>query len=156
VDRKAYDAAYYAEHRDKILGQKRVYHVKHADVIKARAAKWKVEHRDEARAYDAEYYVEHHDERRAYNMKWTAEHPEAANAIKTNYTHRKRANGGTFSRATWEHLKTLFGHCCAYCRRRMKRLEQDHVIPISKGGWHFSGNIVPACRSCNSRKGAKV
>lgn len=28
----------------------------------------------------------------------------------------------------------------------------DHVIPISRGGFHTEGNLVPACRSCNSSK----
>jgi len=69
---------------------------------------------------------------------------------------RRRAAGGGFTAAAWEHLKALFGHCCAYCRRKMKKLTQDHVIPISKGGWHCSMNIVPACQPCNARKGASV
>ncbi|MDB4875733.1 MAG: hypothetical protein JWM41_2179 [Gemmatimonadetes bacterium] len=29
----------------------------------------------------------------------------------------------------------------------------DHVIPISRGGSHTRENVVPACRSCNSKKG---
>jgi HNH endonuclease len=28
----------------------------------------------------------------------------------------------------------------------------DHVVPISRGGKHSEGNLVPACRSCNSSK----
>ncbi|HEX6293396.1 MAG TPA: HNH endonuclease [Herpetosiphonaceae bacterium] len=32
----------------------------------------------------------------------------------------------------------------------------DHVIPQSKGGTHDLSNLVLACRSCNSRKGARM
>jgi 5-methylcytosine-specific restriction endonuclease McrA len=28
----------------------------------------------------------------------------------------------------------------------------EHVIPISKGGEHHLGNIVPACQRCNYSK----
>lgn len=28
----------------------------------------------------------------------------------------------------------------------------DHVVPVSRGGWHAIGNILPACRSCNAKK----
>lgn len=32
----------------------------------------------------------------------------------------------------------------------------DHVIPITRGGNSFEGNLVPACRSCNSGKRDKL
>jgi 5-methylcytosine-specific restriction endonuclease McrA len=47
-----------------------------------------------------------------------------------------------------------FGHRCAYCGASGD-LEVEHVIPISKGGEHHLGNIVPACHRCNSSKRSK-
>ena len=125
-------------------------------------------HREQIRVYNENYRIAHgiklrpanrvkwsgkSNEHRAYMSRWRREHRAEWNAIISNYRHHKRANGGNFSPAAWAHLKTLFGQCCAYCKRRVKRLTQDHIIPISKGGWHVSMNIVPACQSCNSRKG---
>jgi 5-methylcytosine-specific restriction endonuclease McrA len=52
----------------------------------------------------------------------------------------------------WEYIKTASGHRCAYCKRKSKSLEQDHITPISQGGNHSFSNIVPACKSCNSKK----
>lgn len=34
-------------------------------------------------------------------------------------------------------------------------LEWDHVIPISRGGSHSIGNLVPSCRKCNRNKHVK-
>jgi 5-methylcytosine-specific restriction endonuclease McrA len=49
-----------------------------------------------------------------------------------------------------------FDHCCAYCGTQGD-LQVEHVIPISKGGEHHLGNIVPACASCNySKRSAPV
>lgn len=45
-----------------------------------------------------------------------------------------------------------FDHCCAYCGTKGD-LHMEHVIPISKGGEHHLGNIVPACQDCNYSKG---
>lgn len=45
-----------------------------------------------------------------------------------------------------------FGHKCAYCGTGGD-LQVEHVIPISKGGEHHLGNIVPACQRCNFSKG---
>lgn len=55
----------------------------------------------------------------------------------------------------WGEIKDQFHHRCAYCRQG-KPLTQDHVIPLSKGGSHTKENVVPACRSCNGRKGNRL
>lgn len=44
-----------------------------------------------------------------------------------------------------------FDHCCAYCGADGD-LHIEHVVPISKGGGHAIGNIVPACKDCNYSK----
>ena len=35
---------------------------------------------------------------------------------------------------------------------RQENLTVDHVVPLSKEGKHDIENIVPACKSCNSKK----
>jgi hypothetical protein len=45
-------------------------------------------------------------------------------------------------------------HQCVYCGNR-DDLTIDHVIPIAFGGSNEAGNLVTACRSCNSRKGTR-
>lgn len=56
-----------------------------------------------------------------------------------------------FSRNDWEEILDIFNNECAYCGS-VDNIEQEHVIPLSKGGSHTASNIVPACRSCNSSK----
>lgn len=45
----------------------------------------------------------------------------------------------------------LFNNRCAYCEA-LGDLHIEHVVPISKGGTHALGNIVPACKTCNFSK----
>lgn len=52
----------------------------------------------------------------------------------------------------WKKVIDYFDNECAYCGERDTELEQDHIIPVSKGGKYEMGNIIPACRSCNSSK----
>ena len=71
--------------------------------------------------------------------------------------HRRRlrvlqAPIGDFTQAQWIAMKALYRHCCVYCGQRMQRLTIDHITPLIKGGAHTASNIVPACRSCNSKK----
>jgi 5-methylcytosine-specific restriction endonuclease McrA len=30
----------------------------------------------------------------------------------------------------------------------------DHIVPLGRGGRSIRGNVVPACKECNSRKKA--
>lgn len=52
----------------------------------------------------------------------------------------------------WEQIKERYQYRCAYCQRE-RPLTQDHIVPLSKGGFHTQVNVIPACKSCNSRKG---
>ncbi len=58
--------------------------------------------------------------------------------------------------AQWQDMLVHFNGHCAYCNRPFMKLNQEHVIPLSRGGNHTASNIVPACRSCNSRKGRRT
>ena len=70
--------------------------------------------------------------------------------------HQIKTSDCTLTRGEWQEIKEKFNHSCAYCGRKMERLEMDHVIPLSRGGKHTAGNIVPACRKCNASKGNKI
>ena len=69
---------------------------------------------------------------------------------------RKLESAGAVSREDWAELVTLLGHRCVYCGRVRTRLGVDHVQPLSRGGRHEIGNVLPACRRCNTKKGARL
>lgn len=61
------------------------------------------------------------------------------------------------SERDWIKLCRRYRDCCAYCDRKPDRsLEMDHVIPLTKGGRHAIGNILPACHDCNLSKNAAL
>jgi 5-methylcytosine-specific restriction protein A len=43
---------------------------------------------------------------------------------------------------------------CQYCEKQIspKALTMDHIVPISRGGKSSKGNVVPACKDCNTLK----
>ncbi len=43
---------------------------------------------------------------------------------------------------------------CHYCSKKFipKDLTMDHVIPIARGGKSEKFNVVPCCKSCNTKK----
>lgn len=74
--------------------------------------------------------------------------------------HRRRArlaaNGvSDLSRDEWDSIKRAWDWRCAYCGAQPERLTLDHLLPVARGGAHTASNVVPACKSCNSSKGAR-
>lgn len=68
---------------------------------------------------------------------------------------RTRENTGNVTLKQWKNILNKYNNSCAFCGST-KNIEQDHIIPLSKGGLHNINNIQPLCRSCNARKSNKV
>jgi hypothetical protein len=52
-----------------------------------------------------------------------------------------------------------FENRCAYCENRLgESFDVDHLVPMNRRalGLHMYGNLVPACKPCNSAKKAKT
>jgi 5-methylcytosine-specific restriction protein A len=43
---------------------------------------------------------------------------------------------------------------CHYCGRKTaaRELTMDHIVPVARGGKSTKGNVVPACKTCNTAK----
>jgi 5-methylcytosine-specific restriction endonuclease McrA len=72
------------------------------------------------------------------------EHPEIAGV--------EYQRGTLFGWEVWNYLLAKWGHRCAYCGATGVRLEQEHLIPRSRGGSDRITNLTIACRPCNERK----
>lgn len=71
---------------------------------------------------------------------------------------RRGEEAPDFSHQEWKECVIFFGGECAYCGgtpRKGQRLTRDHLEPVSLGGRTIQSNIIPACGSCNSSKGAE-
>jgi len=67
---------------------------------------------------------------------------------------KARMKGNTLIKVSSQQINErfeLFNNCCAYCGQSGD-MQIEHAIPISKGGTHAIGNILPACRPCNYSK----
>ena len=167
---RAQNKAYYAAHREEERARVKAYCAAYPERIRARNKAycatnpekvriWKqadrAAHLEKTRARERAYCASHREEARARSKAYRTTHPERIQAQKQ----RRRAskNGAVindFTHAQWVEMQAAYDHRCAYCGKRAKgHLTQDHLTPLSQGGNHTLSNIVPACRSCNSKKG---
>lgn len=86
---------------------------------------------------------------------WANNRPKRA---KYNQTRKAREFGllDDFSEDDWQEILDIFEHKCAYCQEPSPKFEQEHWIPVCKGGHYTRGNIIPACQHCNRTKKEKM
>jgi len=66
---------------------------------------------------------------------------------------REKARARELRQSGWWKRRIADGRC-HYCGREVgaRRLTLDHVVPLIRGGTSVRGNVVPACKDCNSAK----
>lgn len=131
---------YAALHPEKVRAYKRAHWHKHKARYVPRVQAYKATHPDQLRAQEKAYRIRHPDRILAKNASRRAR--------------LKSAPINDLTAAQWREIKEAYDNRCVYCGRKMKRLSQDHIIPLSKGGSHTVSNVVPACLRCNITKSA--
>ena len=121
--------------------------------------------------YDKMYYQLHQEHYIEKAKKWRENNPEhkreylktergKATVQRSHY--KRKANEGnainTLTADEWLDILKKYDYKCAYCGKDLSNLlaQRDHIIPVSKGGGNTKENIVPSCRSCNSKKGGRL
>lgn len=166
--RTEYNAQYhlktYANRRDGILARVRQHTEEERNKIRARARK-RVS-RPEIKAARKEYIHQYNIETRIAHVqavnRWRKKNPERFRITAANYRNNHRARKknapGIFRYIEWLEKCEFHGWKCFYCAATLnkKTVTMDHRKPISKGGSNWLANLVPACKSCNSRKQANL
>jgi threonine synthase len=80
--------------------------------------------------------------------------PQAFLAIADeSHVKRERERGRALRATAWWKRRKAEGRC-HHCGREFEPglLTMDHLVPVARGGRSTKGNVVPACKECNTRK----
>ncbi len=66
---------------------------------------------------------------------------------------RERAKARALRGSQWWKRRRARG-VCHYCGKQFPpaELTMDHLVPLVRGGRSTKGNLVPACKDCNTKK----
>ena len=157
---------------------KKVYYQRNKSVINSKSEEYRKKHREELKSYHSAYNKIHYQKNknkhreknkrhyeqnkksyRARTIKWREKNADKYKKINRDGSIRRRARTAgllsSFTSNQWQQCLSHFNHQCAYCGST-ESLEQEHVIPVSRGGHYTPDNIIPACRSCNASKNNKI
>lgn len=102
--------------------------------------RWAYANHREAQIKQVRAYQKRHPDRHRI-------HKQAGNRRR----HGQKMAGRGVSASEWRSVLKIHGGLCAYCKSA-KADTMDHVMPLSRGGQHDIGNILPACKACNFEK----
>ena len=125
------------KHKIQAYNKKRRYSPKTRSKVLDWSRKWRENNPDKVKNYNSQYAKENKD----YFVKATQK--RNAKLKELDYT---------LTLEEWEDTKKYFNNQCSYCGKSLKRLTQDHFIPLSDNGSYTKDNIIPSCKSCNSSK----
>lgn len=139
-----------------------VYGIIHREEISAKRIIYDKIHKKRKAIYDATYCVAYYTANKIKITAYQAAYnktPEGLASKKRRLSRRRKVLQSCIATLTaleWQNILVEWDYRCAYCGRNDCRLEQDHFIPLSKGGNHTVDNILPACRKCNAEKSNKI
>lgn len=168
---KDYSRSYNQSHREQHAVWMKQWRLEHPEKMKAAAKRFREAHKEKLvnigkryRELHAEELREKARKRRSANAKiaytrtkaWRLLHPDATRTHNNRRRALKRTAGEhTLTASQWTVIVAAYRGRCAYCGKRCD-LQQEHVIPLSRGGLHTAANVVPACKDCNAHKHTSV
>jgi len=151
-DRTEYFKQYHAENRKRRNENNKRNYERNKERISEQARKRYPAKKTEIAKRHAHWYENNKEKVDENNRRWRINNYDKWLSYGRNYWSRRN---GDFSYEEWLMLQTEYDNKCAYCGK-ITKLTIDHVVPISRGGEHDIGNVLPACKSCNSKKNTKL
>jgi 5-methylcytosine-specific restriction endonuclease McrA len=120
---------------------------------------WRMTNPERVRVITHAWRRAHPEKTRVYKRNWEKANPEKLRAIERTHAARRRARKASvpvndLTTEQFAEICKAFTQRCAYCGQKSKILTIDHVTPYKFNGSNTLWNVVPACRSCNSKKNA--
>lgn len=150
---KACDRAHRQANAVAIAEKGREYRLANKDHKLAADCAYREKNREARRDSHRAYLEANRVKRRAYNHHYRMTQQDRLRGL-AQRRRTQQLEQGSFL-VTQRELRRLYSSPCLYCGAT-KNIQADHVIPISRGGRHSIGNLVPACQPCNLSKHART
>ena len=116
--------------------------------------KYRENNKDKIKEYKKEYYENNKDKIKESRKEYRENNKDKIRERIKEYKHKKRGNGGAYTKAQWLDTLEYFNYKCAYTGECIKHsCHVEHIVPVSKGGTSYIWNLVPSTGSANYSKG---
>ena len=150
---KEKNKVYRENNKDKIREYKKEYRENNKDKIREGRKVHYENNKDKVREGRKVYYENNKDTILEKNKVYYENNKDKVREWSKRYQHKKRGNGGSYTKAQWLDALEYFDYKCAYTGECIKHsCDIEHIVPISKGGTSYIWNLVPSTKSANCSK----
>lgn len=154
---KACTRAYHEANKEKMAENKRAYNDANKEQITKRKRAYREANKEKIAEYRRAYDDANKMEIAEYMRAWQKANPESVrSALHRRRARKQGAEGSHTKEDIHQQYKTQRGKCY-YCKCEVgDKYHVDHVVPLARGGSNGPENLVIACATCNTSKGAKL
>ena len=158
---KEYNEQYYKENREKENERFKKYYWENKKRENERFKKYRWKYKEKENKRIMQWQKENPEIFKKSLRKYRKTEEGKATKQRTNIARRTLMKNiiNTLTSKEWLDILEEYNYRCAYCGIEFdceNLPTKDHILPISKGGNNVKENIVPACKSCNSKKKDKI
>lgn len=152
---------YNEKNKEKIAEQKKEYHKKVKEYHNIFMKNYYIANKEDCLRRSRRNYQKDKKNVRARHRKYLQTKEGKAADQRSKFKRRAVEKNiiNTLTAKEWLNILEVYNYRCVYCGAEFEvenMPTKDHIIPLSKGGHNIKENIVPACKSCNSRKHNKI
>lgn len=129
----------------------RKYYWENPEVYRSRSRKYSSQNKDLIAVKNFVYKSENAVRLNKQTKEWRIKNPDKV--VEQNNRRRQRVYKNGLFAVSAKEVRKLMSRPCFYCAASSQHL--DHVVPVSRGGRHSIGNLVPSCQKCNQSKANK-
>jgi hypothetical protein len=151
----------YAENPERELAVNAAWYEDHKEERAISQAAWEEKNRPKRKAQKAAQYLANPEPKKAARKAWDAAHP-GYGSIKWQRRQSRQAGAEIvdLSEEQWLEILERSNYRCCFCpddckacKKKTHKFEKEHLTPVVEQGNYTVQNILPACKSCNAKKG---
>ncbi len=156
-EQQKYHHDWYEENKEEYKAKTKQWAQDNKEKVRQYSKEWRERNPEKAKQLCQDWYERNKEHYQEQKRKHRQENKEQIRQYGRQRRARKAGAKGSHTYKEWEAKLEEFHHLCAYCSGQLnalssKDITEDHIIPLTRGGSDYIENIVPACRSCNSKK----
>jgi 5-methylcytosine-specific restriction endonuclease McrA len=136
---KAYQKAYYQDHKEEAKTKNKAYYQDHKEELNARSKAYYQDHKEEVKAKNKAYHEANKEELNARSRAYGANNRDECNALSAKKRAVKRQ--AILPSSDLKLIKNLYKQRADTSKKHGEEYHVDHIIPLSIGGAHHQDNM---------------
>lgn len=136
---------------DEHTKRRKEYEQKNKEILAEKRRRYNLENKEIVAKRKKEYAEKNKEKYSKYYLEYARKNRDKCKIKRHKREAKLKRLPSTLTKEQWDATFKHFDYSCAYCGSK-EQIEQEHFVPLAKGGEFTHNNIIPACKSCNCSK----